>query len=132
MSDLYLVLRSRLDIVRGEWIEVPSEVMRSARVARGLSYEAMGRLLHVSGKTYERHEKDGRIPRGQVERYADVLGLEIERPTFSGTITVPPDSTDDKIDAILRLVRQLQDEVAELRRETQDPEEGRRARPAAS
>lgn len=79
MSDLYLVLRSRLADV-AEWLHVGEDVMRSARNARGLSVESTARQLHIASKTYERHEKRGRIPRHRVSDYARVLGLEITEP----------------------------------------------------
>jgi DNA-binding transcriptional regulator YiaG len=56
MSDLYLVLRSRLAAV-AEWVYIPTDVLREARERKGLSYETMGRVLNVSSKTYERYEK---------------------------------------------------------------------------
>jgi transcriptional regulator with XRE-family HTH domain len=129
MSDLYLVLRSRLEAVKGEWVYVPSDVLRQARKARGLSIEAMGRELHCSAKTYERHEKDGRVPLDQVDRYAQVLGLQIERPAFSGAITVPAADPDrrgagegasaDELLAVLLRMEEKQDrmgrELLELR-----------------
>lgn len=79
MSDLYLVLRSRLASVP-EWVFIESAVLRQARERRGYSYEAMGRLLSVSSKTYERYEKAGRVPPPLVPRLAEVLQLEIEEP----------------------------------------------------
>jgi len=53
MSDLYLVLRRRLEAVT-EWVEIDTATLRSARKALGLSYEAMGRALNVAAKTWER------------------------------------------------------------------------------
>lgn len=89
MSELYLTLRRRLDEVNS-WIEIGVDTMRTARNAKGLSYEAMGRLLNVSSKTYERHEKAGRLPRQLVEKFATILDLEIDTPT-PVRITVPAD-----------------------------------------
>src|SRR3954469_15042088 len=80
MSDLYLVLRHRLDDVRPDWVLIESAVMRRAREQRGLSYEAMGRLLNVASKTYERYEKAGRVPKPILPRLAEVLDLEIDQP----------------------------------------------------
>lgn len=79
MSDLYLVLRSRLEAVP-EWVFIDTAVLKEAREARGLSYESAARELHISSKTWERYEKAGRVPRPLVPRVADVLGLEIEQP----------------------------------------------------
>jgi transcriptional regulator with XRE-family HTH domain len=77
MSDLYLVLRSRLDSVP-EWVYIDTHVLLAARNARGLSYESTARELHISSKTWERYEKAGRIPRPLVPRVAELLELEIE------------------------------------------------------
>jgi predicted transcriptional regulator len=79
VSDLYLVLRSRLDAVP-EWVYIETEILRSARESKGLSYETMARTVPVSAKTWERYEKAGRIPRPILSAVADTLGLEIEEP----------------------------------------------------
>jgi DNA-binding XRE family transcriptional regulator len=61
MSDMYLVLRRRLDDVarQHDWVPIGTETMRDARKHLGLSYEAVGRALSVASKTYERWEKAG-------------------------------------------------------------------------
>lgn len=79
MSDIYLVLRHRLDDVATDWVELGTEVMRSARRGQGLSYESAGRKISVSAKSYERYEKAGRVPRHLLDRVANVLDLEVER-----------------------------------------------------
>src|SRR5262245_30209312 len=79
MSDLYLVLRRRLSDVQ-DWAELGTETLRDARKAKGLSYEAMGRRLHVVAKTWERWEKSGRVPRHRVNEVAGLLSLEVEDP----------------------------------------------------
>lgn len=89
MSDLYLILRHRLDQVK-DWVEIGTETMRTPRDAKGLSYEAMGRLLNVSAKTYERHEKAGRLPRQLVMKFATIVDLEIDEPTRV-KLTLPDD-----------------------------------------
>ena len=61
MSDLYLVLRSRLPVVK-EWAILGTKPMKEARLRLGLGYETMARKLPVSSKTYERYEKAGRVP----------------------------------------------------------------------
>src|ERR1051326_9036836 len=80
MSELYLVLRRRLEEVT-DWVTLETATLKTARKALGLSYEAMGRKLNVAAKTWERWEKVGRIPRWELARVADILELEIERPT---------------------------------------------------
>ena len=79
MSDLYLVLRRRLEDVT-DWVEIGTPTLHNARKALGLSYEAMGRKLNVAAKTWERWEKAGRVPRHDLHRVADVLDLEIDWP----------------------------------------------------
>lgn len=79
MSDLYLVLRNRLDAVP-EWVFIEPEILRAARERRGFSYETMAREIHVSSKTWERYEKAGRVPRPILGTVAEVLNLEIEEP----------------------------------------------------
>lgn len=79
MSDLYLVLRHRLEAVP-EWVYIDSAVLMEARHAQGLSYESLARQLHVSSKTWERYEKAGRIPRPLLTRVAHFLQLEVEEP----------------------------------------------------
>src|SRR5215210_3526266 len=78
MSELYLVLRNRLEAVT-DWVQLGSEVMRAARKEQGLSHESMARKIPVSAKTYERWEKRGAVPVQWVEKAAGALQLEIER-----------------------------------------------------
>ena len=99
MSDLYLVLRRRLEEVKN-WAYIDTDVLRSARDSRGLSYEAMGRLIPTSSKTYERWEKAGRIPVELVAAIADLLDLEIERPRRERTaVTVVEGGARDGAEA---------------------------------
>lgn len=122
MSDLYLVLRSRLESLP-EWVFIDSAVLRSARESEGFSYETMGREINVSGKTYERYEKGGRVPRSLVRKLATVLKLEIEEPAQRRVLVEPEeiriaaledlrdhldrrlDETDRKLEALLELAR---------------------------
>lgn len=112
MSDLYLVLRSRLAAV-AEWVYIPTHVLREARERTGLSYEAMGRALNVSSKTYERYEKAGRVPPALVRPVAAALDIEIEEPRrvrVVGTVDEPAagqllrrfDEIEAKIDGLDR------------------------------
>lgn len=77
MSELVLVLRRRLEDVV-DWTHLGTDTLHTARKRKGLSYEAMGRLLNVSAKTWERWEKRGDVPRHMVTAVAGVLSLEIE------------------------------------------------------
>lgn len=89
MSDLYLILRTRLEAM-AEWVELGAAVMREARLARGLSAEAASRLLNVSTKTYDRNEKAGRWRAHDIGHLAEVLGLEIEaQPVRKVTLAEP-------------------------------------------
>ena len=101
MSDLYLVLRHRLDDIT-DWVMIDTDVLRTARLRVGLSYEAVARHLHVSSKTYERYEKRGRLPRALVSTVATLFELQIEAglpppPRVADTWT----STDDLAAEIL-------------------------------
>lgn len=87
MSDLYLVLRSRLSEVT-DWVILGSKTMRAARTSLGLSYETVSRRIHVASKTYERYEKAGRVPRQLLPLIAETLQLEVEEPTRT-RVSVP-------------------------------------------
>lgn len=114
MSELYLVLRRRLESVR-RWVQVPTDVLRDARKTQGLSYEATGRLLNISSKTYERYEKQGRLPLELVDAIADVLGLTIERPDIRpGVVQIPP-IHGDRLPAEAPTVQALREELADVR-----------------
>lgn len=79
MSDLYLVLRHRLDEVK-DWVTLGQDVMKGARNSRGWSCESVARKIPVAAKTYDRWEKRGQVPISDVEKVAAILGLQIERP----------------------------------------------------
>lgn len=95
MSELYLTLRTRLESVT-EWVYIDTDILRSARERRGLSYETMARTIPVAAKTWERYEKDGRVPRHLVMAVAKTLELEIEQPAAQ-SITVPPADSSDEL-----------------------------------
>lgn len=129
MSDLYLVLRRRLEDVAAhvEWVVLGTDTLKSARNGLGYSYEAMGRQLNVSAKTYERYEKAGHVPRHMLPRVASVLELEITQPeqvrvdlpdrgdlpAAAATITNEISSRFDEIDAALRLLLDGQQQLLE-------------------
>lgn len=105
MSDLYLVLRRRLEDVT-DWVELGVDTLKDARKAKGLSYEAMGRQLNVASKTWERWEKAGRVPRHELRRVAKELELEISWPA---PVTVDLEDDDDGA------TRDLRREMADIR-----------------
>lgn len=115
MSDLYLVLRRRLQDVT-DWVELDTDILHNARKALGLSYEAMGRRLNVASKTWERWEKAGRVPRHELRRVAETLNLEIDWPERT-QITVPePQHADSDPDPRLApLLESFAVEVARMR-----------------
>jgi transcriptional regulator with XRE-family HTH domain len=123
MSDLYLVLRRRLEDVT-DWVDLGTATLKNARKAQGLSYEAMGRNLNVAAKTYERYEKAGRVPRHLLPAVADVLDLEIDWPK-RGIVTVaaPPESDDARLEAIVSELRDLR-EIASAILERVEQREG--------
>ena len=68
-------------------------------------------MLHVSSKTYERYEKQARVPRAQIERLAHILYLELEtggHTPLTLRISAPVTETEAEILARLdRIERQL-------------------------
>lgn len=109
MSGIYLVLRSRLEELT-KWITLGTDVMKGAREARGLSYESVGRLVHISSKTYERWEKRGQVPAHTLDVVAEALGLEIERASR------PAVTVEETEESLPELRQELSAEVARLRR----------------
>lgn len=106
MSDLYLVLRHRLEAVAVDWIEIPTPVLKEARKRKGLSYESLARELNVVAKTWERYEKAGRVPRQLVSRVAEALDLEIEQPARQ-RISVTDDQLGDEIRELRQTLERL-------------------------
>lgn len=134
MSDLYLVLRTRLRSVaaRQQWLEIDGKTLRTAREQRGLSREALGRLVRYSSKTIERYEDEGRIPRADVPVFARALGLHIESADGAPlTATLDPEIVGqlDRLESGLAVLLEHFGLTAaaaeEERRET--PASGRRA-----
>ena len=102
---------------------VETDVLREARRRAGLSYEAVARQLHIASKTYERYEKQGRVPRGQLERLADLLELEIETPERKPlTLKTSPPVSDteaeiiERLDGITQLLEELREQTKSRRR----------------
>jgi transcriptional regulator with XRE-family HTH domain len=110
MSDLYLVLRNRLDAV-AEWVAIEPRVLRAARERRGLSYETMAREIHVSAKTWERYEKAGRVPRHALRAIATVLELEIEEPAMARVIVA---GSDEERSEILERLSVMEDRLESI------------------
>lgn len=109
MSDLYLVLRHRLDHV-ADWFPIETEVLREARRRLKLSYETVAREIPVSSKTYERYEKRGRVPRDILPRLAQILELEIETPAREPLRVTEPTAEAfaeiiERLDRIEKLLR---------------------------
>lgn len=126
MSDLYLVLRRRLDDVI-EWVTLGREVIHDARKAQGLSYEAMGRQLNVAAKTWERYEKAGRIPRQMLPKVAEILHLEIEEPARVAISLPGRDGEDDPLTVLQEEVSGMADQLGRIERLLQrlaDPQSG--------
>jgi hypothetical protein len=113
MSDIYLVLRHRLDTVATEWVPIESEVLLAAMKQRGLSYEGFARQIPVSAKTAERWVKRGRVPTWHIDRVAELLGLEIERPAFESTPVKIPAKRGDELEALRSEVVELREVVAQ-------------------
>lgn len=109
MSTLYLTLRRRIDEVT-KWAPLGTDTMRSAREAKGWSYETVARQIHVSSKTYERWEKRGEVPTVALDGVAEALGLEVERAERSviQLDAVRGEAGEDQVDRMLvRVADQL-------------------------
>jgi transcriptional regulator with XRE-family HTH domain len=107
MSDIYLVLRHRLDRMT-DWVMIDSTVLREARKRLSLSYEGVARQIPVSSKTYERYEKNGRVPRELIATVAGILELDIETakpapPRVTDTWSVREDFALDVIGRLERI-----------------------------
>lgn len=113
MSELYIVLRNRLAVVK-DWVPIGQKRMREARVRKGLSYEAMGRILHISSKTWDRWEKRGAVPVHDLDRVADVLGLEVERYEGGTPIRIDRDRLEEEAEQIATHARTIATESAAL------------------
>lgn len=109
MSALVLMSRSRVPQVgrRYEWIQLGSAVMKAARKRKGLSYEAMARLLNMSTKQYWRWEKDGKVPLHEVIHVASILELELEMPESVTRIILPEAPLSDEDSRSLEILRRL-------------------------
>lgn len=107
MSDMYLVLRRRLETVATQWVTIESAVLREARTRKGLSYESLARQIPVAAKTYERWEKAGRIPFWHVDKVAELLELEIERPSFDPPLVKVEGAIAEDRDELLAQVAEL-------------------------
>lgn len=105
MSDLYLTLRTRLEAV-ADWITLGSERMRAAQDALGLSDERVARLIPVATRTWIRWRQRGQVPVYMLERVADALDLEIDRPARQ-RITLDRDGDDVRILALEEKVDDL-------------------------
>ncbi len=117
---------------RQQWLEIDGKTLRTAREQRGLSREALGRLVRYSSKTIERYEDEGRIPRADVPVFARALGLHIESADGAPlTATLDPEIVGqlDRLESGLAVLLEHFGLTAaaaeEERRET--PASGRRA-----
>jgi transcriptional regulator with XRE-family HTH domain len=109
MSDLYIVLRRRLEAVP-EWVYIDSALLRAARERQGFSYETIARQIPVVSKTYERYEKAGRVPRQLLAKIAELLDLEIEEPERTRIMVEPAEprgSVRDEISSLRTEIREL-------------------------
>lgn len=79
MSDLYMVLRSRLESV-AEWVTLGTDVMLQAMREQGLSHERAARMIPVTEKTWRRWVAKGQVQRRDLPKVVEILNLEIEQP----------------------------------------------------
>ncbi len=111
MSDMYLVLRSRLEDVQS-WTNLGVEAIRDAQRASGLSDERLARQIPVSTRTWIRWRERGQVPSHALDKVAAVLGLEVERqgPT---RVQVQDDQPADRLAALEAEVAAMREELAE-------------------
>jgi transcriptional regulator with XRE-family HTH domain len=134
MSDLYLVLRSRLEDVQS-WVTLGPEVIREAQQRIGLSDERVARQVPVSTRTWIRWRERGQIPAHSLDRVAKVLELEVERSRpvsvvastdeaslpldarleqLEGRVLDAVESQQESLDALMRKVEDLTELVGQL------------------
>ena len=136
MSDLYVVLRSRLDTV-ADWVAIGSDRMLEAQKQVGLSDERVARRVPVSTRTWIRWRLRGEVPVASLDRVAEILGLEIERPkrirvmppeddrpARRRTDRVATSQLDDLQMSVARLSAQVEEVLALLRRLLAEPPSG--------
>lgn len=108
MSDLYLVLRHRLEDVT-DWVPLGEDVMRTAMKSQGLSSnERAARAIPVSTKTWERWLKRGAVPRQWLQRVAKVLALEIEETAPVGPVILDRDDVEEVLDRLESIAEKLE------------------------
>ncbi len=110
MSELYLHLRSRLEVVT-DWVYIDRDVLREARERAG-GREKVASRLHISSKTLERYEAEGRFPRPMLAAISRELHLEIEIEEdplrVAGRVDYEPDAeVADRLDRIERVLEEL-------------------------
>jgi hypothetical protein len=105
MSDMYLVLRSRLDDVQS-WVNLGRDVMREAQQHTGLSDERVARQIPVSTRTWIRWRDRGQVPAAALDKVAIVLGLEVERPEPRRVRVEEEESELDRLEALEAAVAQ--------------------------
>lgn len=102
---------------RFEWVEVKSDLLRDARRHQGKSKEAVARELGVSTRTYERYERNGRLPAHQLKGIATALGLEFIETDETPRSVFLRKRDEDRLAAVERIARETRSEVMKLRRE---------------
>jgi hypothetical protein len=108
MSELYLVLRHRLDLVT-DWVPLGEKVLRAAMKAQGFSSnERVARAIPVSTKTWERWLKRGAIPRQWLPRVAKVLALEIEETAPVGPVILDRDDVEEVLTRLEAIAGRLE------------------------
>lgn len=117
MSELYLVLRRRLEAV-AEWVHIGTEEMQAAQDGLGLSNERLAAKLFIVSKTWERWKAKGAVPRGQLPLVASVLGLEVEAAAPVRVFTEEEGAADEAA-TLARIDRRLQ-RIEEALRIAQD------------
>lgn len=115
MSDLYLVLRSRLDDV-SSWVSLGVDVIRDAQHRVGLSDERLARQIPVSTRTWIRWRDRGQVPTHSLERVAALLDLQVERSERPRVTVeeVPSDRLGELEDRVLSQLESMQATLEDL------------------
>lgn len=124
MSDMYVVLRSRLESV-ASWFNLGTPAMEEAQSRLGLSDERVAREIPVSTRTWIRWKKRGQVPVQWLPNVAKVLELEIERSERVRVSVENGEVGDDRLGRIEQLLEGLLVEIRALR----DADESAEAQP---
>lgn len=102
-----------------EWVTIGIDVFGDAQKRLGLSDERAARLVPVSVRTWIRWRQRGQVPIHSLDRVAQILELEIERPAHDRRVVVDDaldaqelyDRLDRQHEAVMRRLDEVQEEL---------------------